>query len=43
MPTLLPLLALTAFVCAIAAAAGKCPLWVSVVVLCVIVLLQVWR
>lgn len=35
------ILALVALVAAIASAMGKCPLWVSVVVLCVIELLRV--
>jgi hypothetical protein len=40
---LLQLLTLLALLTAIAAAATKCPLWVSVVLLCLIELLQVWR
>jgi hypothetical protein len=38
--TVVFLLALAAFVAAIASAIGKAPLWVSVVLLCVIALLQ---
>jgi hypothetical protein len=33
------LLALAAFVCAIAAAIDKCPLWVAVILLCVLALI----
>jgi len=40
MLTVFLLLALVAFICAIASAAGKCPLWVSVIVLCIIELLR---
>lgn len=43
MLALMPLLALLALVCAVAAGAGKAPLWVAVILLCVITLLQVWR
>jgi hypothetical protein len=38
--TVVLLLALAAFVAAVASALGKAPLWVSVVLLCVIALLQ---
>lgn len=40
MLTVFLLLALVAFICAVAAAMGKCPLWVSVIILCVIELLR---
>lgn len=35
------LLVLAAFACAIASAIGKCPLWVSVILLCIVHLLAV--
>lgn len=35
------LLVLVAFLCAVASAAGKCPLWVSVILLCLVHLLAV--
>lgn len=35
------LLVIAAFLCAIASAVGKCPLWVAVILLCVIELLHV--
>ena len=40
MLTVLVVLALAAFILAVAAAAGKVPLWVSVIVLCLIELLR---
>ena len=40
MLTVMLLLAIAAFVCAIVAAMGRCPLWVSVVILCIIELLR---
>jgi hypothetical protein len=40
MLTVLLLLALAAFVCAVAEAMGKCPGWVPVIILCVIELLR---
>ena len=40
---LIQLLGLVALLSTVASAAGKLPLWVPVFVLCVIVLLQVWR
>lgn len=40
---LIQLLALLSLGTAIAAAAGRCPLWVSVVLLCIVLLIQVWR
>lgn len=40
MLTVMLLLALSAFVCTIVAALGKCPLWIAVLLLCVIALLQ---
>lgn len=38
--TVLLLLALAAFICAVAAAAGRVPVWVSVIIICVYLLLQ---
>lgn len=40
-PTVLLVLAITAFVCVIVSAFGKCPLWVAVALLCIIELLRV--
>lgn len=40
MLTVFLLLAQVAFICAVAAAMRKCPLWVSVIILCVIELLR---
>lgn len=40
MLTVFLILALAAFICAIASAIGKCPLWISVVLLCLIELLR---
>lgn len=34
--TVVLVLVLAAFVCAVLSAAGKCPLWVAVVLLCVV-------
>lgn len=42
MLTVTSVLLVGAFVTAIASALGKCPLWVSVVLLCVIEALQIW-
>lgn len=39
--TVLIILAITAFICTIVSAIGKCPVWVPVLVLCVIELLRV--
>jgi hypothetical protein len=39
--TVMWLLVVGAFVAAIMSAIGKCPLWVSVILLCIIVALQV--
>lgn len=41
MLTVTVLLVLVAFLCAVGSAAGKCPLWVSVILLCLVHLLQV--
>ncbi len=41
MMTVIGLLVLAAFVCTIASALNKCPLWVAVLLLCVIELLRV--
>jgi hypothetical protein len=41
MLTVTLILVIAAFGCAIASAIGKCPLWVSVVLLCVVELLRV--
>jgi hypothetical protein len=38
--TVLALLAIVAFICTIVAALGKCPLWIPVILLCIIVLMQ---
>jgi hypothetical protein len=38
--TVLLLLAIAAFVCTVVAAMGKCPLWVAVVLLCIIELIR---
>jgi len=43
MISLIPLLAVIALGLAVGAAVGKVPIWVSVFLLCIIVLLQVWR
>lgn len=43
MVSLAVLLVLIALVLTVAAAAGKAPLWTAVFVLCVYLLLQVWR
>lgn len=40
MLTVLLLIAVAAFVCTVASALGKCPLWIAVVLLCVIELLR---
>lgn len=40
-PTVFVILAVTAFIVTIAAAVGKAPLWVGVVLLCIIELLRV--
>ena len=40
MLTVFIILAITAFIAAIVSAAGKCPLWVAVVILCLIELLR---
>jgi hypothetical protein len=40
MITVFLLLAVAAFVCTIVSALGKCPLWVAVLLLCVIELLR---
>jgi hypothetical protein len=40
MLTVFLILALSAFVCAIAEAMGKCPSWVPVIILCLIELLR---
>ena len=42
MLTVTTILLIGAFGTAIAAAAGKCPLWVPVILLCVVEALQVW-
>lgn len=41
MLTVTLILLLAAFVCAVASAMGKCPLWVAVVFLCILELLRV--
>lgn len=41
MITVTVLLVLVAFLCAVASAAGKCPLWISVLLLIVLELLRV--
>lgn len=45
MPGVLVLLAFLALIAAIMSATSppRCPLWVAVVLLCIIALLQVWR
>lgn len=43
MPGLIPLLALLALLLVIVSAVGKAPLWIAVLLLCVILLIQVWR
>ena len=40
MLTVFLILAVTAFIAAIVAIMGKCPLWVSIIILCVIELLR---
>jgi len=39
--TVMVLMVLAAFITAIVAAMGKCPLWVSVILLCIIELIRV--
>ncbi len=39
--TVIFVLVIAAFICTIVAAMGKCPLWVAVLLLCVIALIQV--
>ena len=39
--TVLGFLIVAAFVCAIVSAMGKCPLWVSVILLCLVELLRI--
>ncbi len=41
MLTVLTILAVAAFICTIVSAIGKCPVWVPVMLLCVIELLRV--
>lgn len=41
MPTVIYVLVFSAFICTIVSAIGKCPIWISVLLLCVIALLQV--
>jgi len=43
MPALMPILALLALGTTVASAAGRCPLYVPVLLLSVALLLQVWR
>lgn len=38
--TILLILALAAFLCTVASAAGKCPLWVATVLICVYLLVE---
>jgi len=40
MLTVLGVLAVAAFICAVVSALGKCPLWVAVILLCVIELMR---
>jgi hypothetical protein len=39
--TVIGVLVIAAFICVIVAAIGKCPVWVSVLLLCVVELLRV--
>jgi hypothetical protein len=39
----MPLLVLFSLICCLASAAGKLPLWVAVLLVCIVLLLQVWR
>ena len=39
--TVIALLVIAAFICAIVSAIGKAPLWVSVILLCVVELLRI--
>ena len=41
MLTVILILVIAAFICTIASAVGKCPLWVGVTLLCVVELLRV--
>ena len=41
MLTVMTLLIVAAFVCTIVAALGKCPEWVALVLICVILMLQI--
>lgn len=40
MITVMFVLVAAAFICAVVSALGKCPLWVSVILLCVVELIQ---
>jgi hypothetical protein len=39
--TVILFLVIAAFICAIVSALGKCPLWVSVILLCIVELMRV--
>lgn len=39
--TVIGILVITAFICAIVSALGKCPVWVPVILLCVVELLRI--
>jgi hypothetical protein len=41
MLTVIGIIVISAFICTIISALGKCPLWIAVVLLCVVELLQV--
>ncbi len=41
MLTVIGVLVVVAFICVIVSAAGKCPLWVGVLLLCVVELLRI--
>lgn len=41
MVTVIGVLVLSAFICAVASAAGKVPLWVAVILLCLVELLRI--
>jgi hypothetical protein len=41
MLTVIGFIIIAAFICAIVAAIGKCPLWISVILLCIVELLRI--
>jgi hypothetical protein len=41
MLTVIGFIIIAAFICAIVSAIGKCPLWISVILLCIVELLRI--